>query len=187
MFRKIFIASISVLLAVLLSSCGIKSSSTNGNNNSNVQSESKKSPEFLFILAAKKGEITKVGDNQYKLIINKRNFHEPVIALTDVPYRRVKNLSMSQLIELWNKGKKDSFKDDPPNASLIASNLEPIVIEINNIPRINKQEATYEITFKLIDGQPGHLLSKKLKWVTVTVIVDNLYMNCFWLIDDTFC
>ena len=149
MIKKILMVATGVFLAALLSSCGIKSHSVNDNNNSNQQAESKNKPEFLFILSAKEGKITKLGDNQYKLVIKKSNFHESVIAFSDRPYRIVKQLSMPQFISLWDKG-ENSFKDDPPNASLNATHLEPLVIEMIKRPINNVRDNTYEIIFKVL-------------------------------------
>ena len=123
MIKKILMVATGVFLAALRSSCGIKSNSINDNNNSNQQAESKNKPEFLFILSAKEGEITKISNNKYKLVIKKSNFHEPVIAFSDRPYRIVKHLSMPQLLMLRTLNFKQSF-------------LSPVLVSValNNLP-----------------------------------------------------
>lgn len=152
MIKKILMVVTSVFLAALLSSCGIKSNSVNGNNNSNQQAEPKNKPEFLLILSAKEGKITKLSNNQYKLVIKKSNFHDPVIAFSDRPNRIVKHLSMPKLIDLWDRG-ENSFKNDPPNASLNATNLDPVVIELIKTPIYNAQNNSFEFNFIVLDGR----------------------------------
>lgn len=167
MIKKILIVVTSVFLSALLSSCGIKSNSV---NNSNQQAESKNKPEFLFILSAKEGEITKISNNKYKLVIKKSNFHEPVIAFSDRPFRIVKQLSMPKLIDLWDRG-ENSFKNDPPNASLNATNLDPVVIELIKTPIYNAQNNSFEFNFIVLDGR-----IKSGGIVSVGLVVD--FISC---------
>jgi len=172
MIKKILMVVTSVFLAALLSSCGIKSNSINDNNNSNQQAESKNKPEFLFILSAKEGKITKLGDNQYKLVIKKSNFHESVIAFSDRPYRIVKQLSMPQFISLWDKG-ENSFKDDPPNASLNATHLDPLVIELIKKPIYNEQNNSFEFLFIVRSG----VVVPVGQYTKVVTVVDDSRVN----------
>jgi hypothetical protein len=53
---------------------------------------------------------------------------------------------MPQLIDLWDRG-ENSFKDDPPNASLNATNLDPLVIEMIKKPIYNEQNNSFEFKF----------------------------------------
>ncbi len=68
-----------------------------------------KEPRYLFVLSATSGSLK--GDT---LTLNGV---PNVIYFSDRPLRKAGHMSLSNFIEMWNKG-SDSYKADPPNATL---------------------------------------------------------------------
>jgi len=58
-----------------------------------------------------------------------------VVYFTDRPARKAGHMSLSEFIEMWNKG-SDSFKSDPPNATLSVlkkDGAKNIVVELMTV------------------------------------------------------
>ena len=92
----------------------------------------KKAPSFMFVIQAKKGEITynkKTG--QHELVLNKADVHH-VIMFSDRPYRIVKYITGKDLAADWSEG-SNSFKVDPPNAVLSGSGMKAQIIILSSI------------------------------------------------------
>ena len=158
----------SSIIAVSLLGTGIASIKE---NNFNIQSQCKKSTDFLFILSAKKAKVMKLyGENQYELRVNKLDFHEPVIGFSDRSLRSGKHLTMLQLIKKWEEKGKDAFKDVPPNGSLSANNIEGFIITLNKRPSFDQISQSYIFTYHTRDK----ILEKKLYHITMTIDAFNL-------------
>ena len=172
MFRKIYFILISGITSVFIWGVVVAETKfSNKENNFNIQSQCKKSTDFLFIISAKKGEITKVySDNQYKLIVNKSDFHEPVIGFSDRSVRVARHLSMLQLIKKWERKGQDSFKYVPPNGSLSADNIKGLVITLNKRPYFDQGSQNYVFSYTAREG----IIVKKLNHITMTIDAFNL-------------
>ena len=68
-----------------------------------------KNPRYLFVMSGTSGSL----DGDTLTLSGVPN----VIYFSDRPARQAGHLSVSEFIEMWNKG-VDSFKEDPPNATL---------------------------------------------------------------------
>ena len=92
-----------------------------------VAHQSKKAPEWLFVMTAKHGEITVNSKGQHTLTLKDRHMSR-VLAFTDRPERYWKDMTVKQLKSDWSKG-ADSFAQDPPNAVItINGQSQPVVI-----------------------------------------------------------
>ena len=86
-----------------------------------------KEPRYLFVLSATSGSLK--GDT---LTLNGV---PNVIYFSDRPLRKAGHMSLSNFIEMWNKG-SDSYKADPPNATLSVLNKEGaknVVVELMSV------------------------------------------------------
>ncbi len=86
-----------------------------------------KNPGYLFVLSATSGSLK--GDT---LTLNGV---PNVIYFTDRPARKAGHGSVSNFVEGWNKG-VDSFKADPPNATLSVLNKDGaknVVVELTSV------------------------------------------------------
>ena len=86
-----------------------------------------KNPGYLFVLSATSGSLK--GD------ILTLNGVPNVIYFSDRPARKAGHMSLSEFIEMWNKG-SDSYKADPPNATLSVLNKEGaknVVVELMSV------------------------------------------------------
>jgi len=97
-----------------------------------------KNPGYLFVLSATSGSLK--GDT---LTLNGV---PNVIYFSDRPARKAGHMSLSNFIEMWDKG-VDSFKADPPNATLSLSTKEGaknIVIELTSV-----EQKSGSVVFKI--------------------------------------
>lgn len=81
---------------------------------------SKDKVNFLFVVAAKKGIVSKQG-NSYVLTLKMPD--NKVLYFSDRPTRLAGHIALSKFIIGWTEG-KDSFKKVPPNAVLVHSDSE---------------------------------------------------------------
>jgi len=113
----------------------------------NVIDDSKE-PSYLFVLSATSGSLK--GDT---LTLNGV---PNVIYFSDRPARKVGHISVSEFIEMWDKG-VDSYKADPPNATLSIldkAGAKNIVVEILSV-----EQKSGSVVFKVavLEGTiPGH-------------------------------
>src|SRR5215467_2724327 len=98
---------------------------TNGAKTNNKEAKAAKEPvRYLFVQSAAKVKIEpyKEQENSYKVILEGVN---PFVAyFSDRPYRIAGNMPVEQFTNLWQKKGNNSFKEDPPNAELIAIQIE---------------------------------------------------------------
>jgi len=97
-----------------------------------------KNPGYLFVLSATSGSLK--GDT---LTLNGV---PNVIYFSDRPARKVGHISVSEFIEMWDKG-VDSFKADPPNATL--SILTKEVVKNVVVELISVEQKNGSVVFKL--------------------------------------
>ncbi len=86
-----------------------------------------KEPSYLFVISGTSGSLD--GDT---LTLNGV---PNVIYFTDRPNRIAGHISVSEFVELWNKG-SDSFKADPPNATLSVlkkDGAKNVVVELMSV------------------------------------------------------
>ena len=86
-----------------------------------------KEPSYLFVISGTSGSLD--GDT---LTLNGV---PNVIYFTDRPARKAGHISLSDFVEMWNKG-NDSFKADPPNATLSVltkDGANNVVLEIMSV------------------------------------------------------
>jgi len=86
-----------------------------------------KNPGYLFVISGTSGSLD--GDTL------KLNGVSNVIYFSDRPDRVAGHISVSQFVELWDKG-SDSFKADPPNANLSVltkSGAKNVVVELKSV------------------------------------------------------
>jgi len=86
-----------------------------------------KEPGYLFVLSGTSGSLE--GDT---LTLNGV---PNVIYFSDRPARKAGHISLEKFVESWNKG-SDSFKADPPNATLSVLNKEGaknVVVELKSV------------------------------------------------------
>jgi len=99
---------------------------------------------YLFVLSSTSGSLE--GD------ILTLNGVPNVIYFSDRPARKAGHMSVSEFIEMWDKG-DDSFKADPPNATLSVLKKEGarnVVVEL-----ISVEQKSGSVVFKVVvlDGK----------------------------------
>ncbi len=98
-----------------------------------------KKPQFLFVMSAKSGSF----DGKTVTL----NDVPTVIYFSDRPNRIAGHVSLNKFVENWNKG-SDSFKADPPNATLSIfdeqGNID-VVIEISN-PQMQGESLKFNVS-----------------------------------------
>ena len=93
---------------------------------------SKKEPEWLFVLTSKHGEIAKSAQGQYTLTLEDKHMQR-VLMFSNRPYRLGREISVTQLKDIWGKG-DDSFEKDPPNAAVVINgSSQPVVLTSINV------------------------------------------------------
>jgi len=97
-----------------------------------------KNPGYLFVISGTSGSLD--GDT---LTLNGV---PNVIYFSDRPNRIAGHMSLSEFIEMWNKG-SDSFKADPPNATL--SILTKEVVKNVVVELISVEQKSGSVVFKL--------------------------------------
>ena len=113
-------------------------------------SQTKKGPEWLFVLTAKHGEIAKNTQGQYVLTLKYQHMQRALM-FSDRPYRLAYEITIKQLKDSWRKG-ADSFKKDPPNAVIVINGQSQLVVltrinvSPNHIQFTLKQDGAYRIT-----------------------------------------
>jgi len=91
------------------------------------------------------------------------------IFFSDRPERMAGHLTLQQFLKEWDQG-KDSFKNDPPNATLSTfeeKQVNYVVVEINN-PQLKGEDLSYDV--RILEGTPptkGGLSSLFIDWVAV--------------------
>jgi hypothetical protein len=96
----------------------------------NVIDDSKE-PSYLFVISGTSGSLD--GDT---LTLNGV---PNVIYFSDRPARKAGHISLSNFVEMWDKG-DDSFKTDPPNATLSVlkkDGEENVVVELMSVKQKN--------------------------------------------------
>ena len=81
-----------------------------------------KFPEYLFVISAQSGEITKVSDHQYTLTLRHTDI-DHILMFSDRPYRIARYITVDQLKDIWSQG-ENSFSENPPNAGLVMHGLK---------------------------------------------------------------
>lgn len=91
-----------------------------------------------------------------------------MIFFSDRPERMAGHVPVTQFLKMWDEG-KDSFKNDPPNASLSVlgekEGSTDIIVEISNPSLSEKGDLTYDV--RILDGTPpakGGLASLVIDW-----------------------
>jgi len=103
-----------------------------------------KNNSYLFVISGTSGSLD--GD---KLTLNGV---PNVLYFSDRPNRIAGHMSLSEFIEMWNKG-NDSFKADPPNATLSVLKKEGsqnVVVELMSV-EMKKGSLTFNAKSKLGD------------------------------------
>ena len=98
-----------------------------------------KEPSYLFVISGTSGSLD--GDT---LTLNGV---PNVIYFSDRPARKAGHRSLSEFIEMWDKG-VDSFKADPPNATLSLLNKEGaknVVVEL-----MSAEQKNGSVVFKVV-------------------------------------
>ncbi|HEC12855.1 MAG TPA: hypothetical protein ENI80_06330 [Acidiferrobacteraceae bacterium] len=118
----------------------------------------KETPQFLYVLSAKAG-----------------SFEEKTLTLKDVPLviyfsdrpaRIAGHMSLKEFVKMWGKG-KDSFKKNPPNATLSIFNEKggkDVVIEIS-APQIKDDVLSFSA--RLLEGKASQSFG------AVSLFIDN--------------
>lgn len=103
------------------------------------------------------------------------------IFFSDRPERITGHMSLQQFLKEWDQG-KDSFKKDPPNATLSTfeeKKVNYLVVELSN-PQLKGDDLTYDV--KILDGTPpakGGLASLFIDWVVVNFGGPHCYRNFY--------
>ena len=98
-----------------------------------------KNPGYLFVLSATSGSLE--GDT---LTLNGV---PNVLYFSDRPARKAGHISLSEFVEMWNKG-SDSYKADPPNATLSVlkkDGAKNVVVELMSV-----QQKNGAVVFKVV-------------------------------------
>jgi hypothetical protein len=105
-----------------------------------------KEPEYLFVQTARSGTVK---DGMLTL----KQVSEQTLFFTDRPNRMAGHISTVHFLDNWATG-KDSFKNDPPNATLSildGKTMTNIVLELTN-PVLTGHTVQYNIN--ILEGTP---------------------------------
>jgi len=121
-----------------------------------------KNTGYLFVISGTSGSLK--GDT---LILNGV---PNVIYFSDRPARKAGHLSLEKFVESWNKG-SDSFKADPPNATL--SLLKKEGAENGVVELMSAEQKSGSVVFKVavLEG----MLTEGFK--TLTLFIDQTWWN----------
>lgn len=129
MIKKTSFFAAACLLLFGTSSLAIAASKGSSQQSAATANEKKSPLSWMFFLQAKQAVMTKSRDGSYSLVVKKADMMRG-IAFTDRPNRIVKQISPHQMGKLFAVGGADSFKADPPNATIAASNGEYMIGEV---------------------------------------------------------
>ncbi|MEZ4691061.1 MAG: hypothetical protein R3A12_13195 [Ignavibacteria bacterium] len=148
MEKKLF-NSILILLCFVLISCGKDEEKTNTTTNNNTSSSSDKI-QLLYVQTAEDITVDSVSKT-FRLV----NVNQQTLYFSDRPDRIAGHEKLEDYLNNWtSQGGKDSFAEDPPNASLSVyqsgkSENSVSVVEITN-PVIDGKDLVYN--YKVISG-----------------------------------
>ncbi len=103
-----------------------------------------KNPGYLFVLSATSGSLK--GDT---LTLNGV---PNVIYFSDRPAREAGHMSLSNFIEMWNKG-SDNYNVDPPNATLSVLNKEGAKNVVVEIMSVEQKRGSVVFKVAVLDGR----------------------------------
>ena len=95
-----------------------------------------------------------------------------VIYFSDRPARKAGHMSLSEFIEMWNKG-SDSFKADPPNATLsmlTKDGANNVVVEIMSVEQKRGSVVFKVAVLRAVSTLPG-------SFKTTSLFID-MIINC---------
>lgn len=168
------ILTLAVAAGLFGSSFAIAGTQVSSTSTANVSVKAA-SPQWLFFLAASKGHLTKIDNNQYALTVKDKDFKKG-LAFTDRPYRKWLNLSSSEINKLFNKDNQaNSFKNDPPNAVLLYNGDKGAIVTVNGM-QTNGDHST--MLFSLLDNQ-GALANGQ--WQHIQITIDPIGSTGCWL------
>ncbi|MCZ6685351.1 MAG: hypothetical protein O6849_05145 [Candidatus Dadabacteria bacterium] len=116
-----------------------------------------KNPGYLFVLSATSGSLK--GDT---LTLNGV---PNVIYFSDRPARKAGHLSLEKFVESWNKG-SDSFKADPPNATLSLLKKEGAENGVVELMSVEQKSGSVVFKISVLEG----LIPESFK--TSTLFID---------------
>ena len=141
-----------------------------------VLDDYKKPPSFLFVLQAKEATLQPIKGELYRYTLSMKLNDDNVskiIAFSDRPYRIVEIMTAEQLKDLWGES-TNSFKSDPPNAVLLANEVDASIVIIesytleNNLITLNIVSSySYDGLIETDSGQGGP--EQKIKRLIVTI------------------
>jgi hypothetical protein len=111
------------------------------------QAQQEQMPQFLFVQNAK-GVVFDKGT------ISLKGVSPATLYFSDRPMRIAGHFTTEEFVQMWGEG-KDSFKSDPPNATLSIfqedrDKLTDVVVKLSN-PRLEGGDLTYHVA--IIEGQ----------------------------------
>jgi len=101
-----------------------------------AKKQTNKPLEWLFAVTAKQGMLSNEAGNYFLDI--KHDDVERIVAFTDRPNRIVKTMTATGLADEWISAGSNSFKEDPPNASIASAGTPLDIIEIIDASLMNK-------------------------------------------------
>ena len=107
--------------------------------------KSDEKPQFLFVQNAE-------GITYADGLLTLTNVSPVTVLFSDRPDRLAGHMSTEDFVPFWNEEGSDSFKADPPNATLSLleqTEVENAVLELHN-PKLTGQDLSYEV--KLLAG-----------------------------------
>ncbi len=126
----------------------------------------KDKPEYLYVLSAKSGSFD---DGTLTL-----NDVPMVIYFSDRPYRIAGHISLKKFVDLWREG-SDSFKADPPNATLSIFDEQgnkDVVLEISNL---QLKENTLAFKIHVLEGNTPKSFGPSSLFIDEIVFPPNVY------------
>ncbi len=107
-----------------------------------------KNTGYLFVLSATSGSLK--GDT---LTLNGV---PNVLYFSDRPARKAGHMSVSKFVEMWNK-QSDSFKADPPNATLSVLNKDGDINAVVELKSVEQKCGSVVFILAVLEGTiPGH-------------------------------
>lgn len=139
--RRDLIAGAALLAPLALASRAVQSA-----EHKQKEGENEAKPQFLFVQSA---EGIAYADGQLTL----KGVSPVTVVFSDRPDRIAGHMKTASFVPFWSEG-ADSFKSDPPNATLSmleGETIENAVIELRE-PKLAGRDLTYQV--KVLEGKP---------------------------------
>lgn len=139
--------------------------------------------KYLFVQAATSAKIEAHKEHKNQYLLTLIGISPYVSYFSDRPYRTAGHMKVEKFENLWKEKGKDSFQVDPPNAELVAIQLQPedkvlnYTVELTK-PRYDKKAGTVTYIVKPVKGSEMPL-PVEATLNHVFLFIDDVCLSCW--------